>query len=171
MKPHAHTAPHLRRSPATITFTAAICLILSPTLFAGDKMAGESARQIPIAYDVDVVVVGGTSGGVAAAVAAAEQGAKVFLAAGRPYLGEDICATYRLWLEPDEEPSDPLAKEIFDIDPPLEGIPYTYQADQPSAGKHKDTQPSKMLNDGHSFINVRLAGERCCWTDLKGEER
>ena len=32
-----------------------------------EKTVNESARDIPIAYDVDVVVVGGTSGGVAAA--------------------------------------------------------------------------------------------------------
>lgn len=68
----------------------------------------ESSREIPLAYDVDVVVVGGTTRGVAAAVAAAEQGARVFLAASRPYLGEDMCATYRLWLEEGEEPSSPL---------------------------------------------------------------
>ena len=73
----------------------------------------ESARSIPVAYDIDVVVVGGTSGGVAAAVAAAEQGAKVFLAAERPYLGEDLCGAYRLWLEPGEEPDSPLAEELF----------------------------------------------------------
>jgi flavin-dependent dehydrogenase len=73
----------------------------------------ESARNIPVAYDVDVMVVGGTSGGVAAAVAAAQQGAKVFLAAERPYLGEDLCGTYRLWLEPGEEPDSPLSEKLF----------------------------------------------------------
>lgn len=73
----------------------------------------ESARDIPVAYDVDVVVVGGTSGGVAAAVEAAQNGATVFLAAQRPYLGADLCGTYRLWLEPGEEPASPLARNLF----------------------------------------------------------
>jgi len=73
----------------------------------------ESARQIPVLYDVDVLVVGGTSAAVAAAVAAAADGATVFLAAPRPYLGEDICGTYRLWLEPGEEPTSILAKAVF----------------------------------------------------------
>jgi len=73
----------------------------------------ESARKIPVAYDVDVVVVGGSTGGVSAAVAASRNGAKVFLAAQRPYLGQDICATYRLWLEPGETPAGPLARSIF----------------------------------------------------------
>ena len=109
---------------------------------------GESAKQIPVAYDVDVVVVGGSSSGVAAAVAAAEQGAKVFLATPRPYLGEDICATYRLWLEPDEDLNDPLAQELYHVPPVLTGIPYTYEADQPSAGRHVDTAPASVLNDG-----------------------
>ena len=82
-------------------------------LEASQRAVTESARDIPVAYDVDVVVVGGTSGGVAAAVAAAQNGAKVFLAAERPYLGEDICGTYRFWLEPDEVPNLPLAKNVF----------------------------------------------------------
>ncbi len=45
--------------------------------------------------------------------AAAQQGARVFLVAERPYLGEDICGTYRLWLEPDEIAKSPLAKMVF----------------------------------------------------------
>jgi len=77
----------------------------------------ESARSIPIVYDVDVVVVGGSSAGVAAAAAAARNGARVFLAAPRPYLGEDLCGTYRLWLEPDEEPRSDMAKALF-TEPP-----------------------------------------------------
>jgi flavin-dependent dehydrogenase len=77
------------------------------------QAVNESARDIPASYDVDVVVVGGTSGGVAAAVGAAQKGAKVFLAAQRPYLGEDLCGTYRLWLEEGEVPASELTKKIF----------------------------------------------------------
>ena len=83
----------------------------TPATSAGVVM--ESARQIPVLYDVDVLVVGGTSGAVTAAVAAAQDGATVFLAAPRPYLGDDICGTYRLWLEPGEEPMAPLARILF----------------------------------------------------------
>ncbi len=112
----------------------------------------ESSRDIPVAYDVDVVVVGGTSGGVAAAVAAAQQGASVFLAAERPYLGEDICGTYRLWLKPGETPTLPLAKKVF-AEPPAASlsrnrIDFTYEADKPSARIHKDTDPPSLLTDG-----------------------
>ncbi|MBN2311819.1 MAG: FAD-dependent oxidoreductase [Candidatus Hydrogenedentes bacterium] len=116
------------------------------------SFVNESERQIPIAYDVDVVVVGGTSGAVAAAVEAAGQGAKVFLAAPRPYLGEDVCGAYRLWLEPGEEPVSELAKRMFEEPPaPLwvgEGLPFTYEADPASADRHKDTDPPSLLADG-----------------------
>lgn len=107
------------------------------------RAVNESARDIPVAYDVDVLVVGGTSGGVAAAVEAAQKGATVFLAAERPYLGSDICGTYRLWLEPGEVPSLPLAKKVF-AEPSVallarNRIDFTYEADTTSAGVHKDT--------------------------------
>ncbi len=138
----------LRKGPAELGLAVVLGFALSQSLFAGGTAANQSARDIPLAYDVDVVVVGGSSAGVAAAVAAAQQGAKVFLAAPRPYLGEDLCATYRLWLEPGEEPTDPLAKQLFHLPTFIEGIPYTYETDQPSTGKHQDTQPPRMLRDG-----------------------
>ncbi len=56
-----------------------------------------------MAYEVDVVVVGGSTGAVAAAIEAAKAGAKVFLAAERPYLGDDMTATLRLWPEAGDE--------------------------------------------------------------------
>ena len=74
------------------------------------RAVNESPRQIPVAYDVDVLVVGGSSAGVAAAAAAADSGATVFLAAQRPYLGEDLCGTYRLWLSDGEEPESEFEK-------------------------------------------------------------
>ena len=61
------------------------------------KHAHQSGRKIPVAYDVDVVVIGGSTAGVAAAVEASRAGARVFLAAREPYLGEDVCGTFRLW--------------------------------------------------------------------------
>ena len=85
---------------------------LMAQLVVADEIA-QPAGLIPVLQEADVVVVGGGSGGVAAAVEAARAGAKVFLAAPRPYLGEDLCATYRLWLEPGETPSTDLAREVF----------------------------------------------------------
>ena len=113
----------------------------------------ESPREIPVAYDVDVVVVGGTSRGVAAAQAAAQKGAKVFLAADRPYLGEDLCGTYRLWLEPGEEPKSDLALAMFaelpDNTPIPQGLPFQYKSSLKADGKHGDPK-GNALTDGHS---------------------
>ena len=70
------------------------------------------AHDVPVIADVDILIVGGTSGAVATAAEAAKGGATVFLVAPMPYLGEDICGTMRLWKENDQ-PSTPLAKRIF----------------------------------------------------------
>ena len=93
-----------------------VAVIGIPAIMAGGawgQCVMETEREIPVAYDVDVVVVGGSSAGVAAAAAAAAEDAKVFLAAPRPYLGEDLCATWRLWLEPGEHPGNGLARSLF----------------------------------------------------------
>ena len=77
------------------------CLLL--TVFVhpafGAESVHQSSRQIPIVRKVDIVVVGGTLGAVAAATEAAKEGVRVLLVGSRPYLGEDICATMRLWLD------------------------------------------------------------------------
>jgi len=98
-----------------------LCAALGVMLLLADHLAAaeptafvrESARALPVACEVDVVVVGGSTGAVSAAVAAAGQGARAFVAAPRPYLGEDMCATLRLWLEEGETPESPLAKKLF----------------------------------------------------------
>ena len=119
---------------------------------SGQEMVNQSARNIPVVYAVDVVVVGGSTGAVSAAVAAADQGAKVFLAAPYPYLGEDMTATLRLWLEEGESATSPLAKEIFTSEVVATDIPhpnrlkYIYQADKPSDAQHKDK--GAALSDG-----------------------
>ncbi len=136
------------------TLSVLLVLAISAVTVADPAVVNESARQIPVAYQVDVVVVGGSTGAVSAAVAAAKAGAKVFLAAPRPYLGDDMTATLRLWLEEGETPSSPLAKAIFSdpvqskplIDP--NRIPCKYEADQPSAARHKDRSPPSLLTDG-----------------------
>jgi len=112
----------------------------------------ESAREIPVAYDVDVVVVGGSSRAVAAAMGAAQRGAEVFLAASRPYLGEDLCSTYRLWLDTDEVPITPLAIALY-AEPEVSAygknrLAFSYTADLPSARLHPDTAKPSLLCDG-----------------------
>lgn len=89
-------------------------VLLGSTVAAGSDAVNESSRALPVAHQVDVVVVGGSTGAVAAAVEAARSGAKVFLAAERPYLGDDMTATLRLWRQADDELDSDLAQQIFD---------------------------------------------------------
>ncbi len=154
------------------------CLSLAmPTAGWADPGVSESARSIPIAYDVDVVVVGGGTGAVSAAVAAAEQGASVFLAAPHPYLGDDMTATLRLWLEEGEVPDSELAKRLFN-DPTREGthpnpnrIELSYQVDVPSQDVHRDTNPPSLLSDGRAgdaaSQSVQYANDATVTADLK----
>ncbi len=118
------------------------------------ESVNQSARRIPVAQEVDVLVVGGSTGAVAAAVQAAQSGAKVFLVAPQPYLGDDMTATLRLWLEPGEEPTTPLARRVFD-DPlrrdsliHADRYDFQYTADRPADPKHADTDPPRRLCDG-----------------------
>ena len=53
--------------------------------------------EIPVLAESDVLVLGGTTGAVAAAVAARQAGRRVFCVTGDTYLGGDICATLNYW--------------------------------------------------------------------------
>ncbi len=139
------------------SWIASVVCVLVGLACADGAVVLESARDIPVAYDVDVVVVGGSTGAVAAAAQAARDGAKVFLAAPRHYLGDDMCATYHLGLEPGEMPKTELARKIFSFSPQAQAapvklgknpIPLKYSADLPSAGVHKDSRRRPMLTDG-----------------------
>ena len=89
------------------------CLSIALATPANAEHVVEAPKAIPIVHDVDVVVVGGSSGAVACAGEAARQGAGVFLLAPRPYLGTDICSTLRLWLEESERPQSKLGVACF----------------------------------------------------------
>jgi len=73
----------------------------------------QSERKIPVAYNVDVVVVGGSTAAVSAAVEASRAGASIFLVAQEPYLGEDICGTYRMWTKDKSILDTELGQSIF----------------------------------------------------------
>ena len=73
-------------------------------------------HQVPVFARADLIVVGGASGGVAAAAAAARQGRAVFLGAAESYLGEDLCATGRLWLADDVPLDTELARALYTAD-------------------------------------------------------
>ena len=112
-----------------------------------------SNNKVPVLDKADVVVVGGTAAGAEAAISAAKSGVRVFLISERTFVGEDICSTYRLWLEPGEQPLTALAKEIFTPEPvsiPTIGrsLPFSYKANKPSAKLHPDTPQPSVLKDG-----------------------
>ena len=77
------------------------------------KFCNQSARKVPVAYHVDIVVVGGSTAAVAAAVAASKNGSKVFLVAQETYLGEDVSGTYRYWNSNPENVKTGLGKKLF----------------------------------------------------------
>ena len=104
----------------------------------------EAARELPVAATCDVIVVGGSVASVAAATAATEAGARVYLIAPRPYLGDDVAGTLRLWLEEGEKPESALARALFTRRIAL--LPFTYKTDRRSCNKHVDT--GDMLADG-----------------------
>lgn len=133
-----------------ISVIAGLVLVANTAISQPSESISVSARDIPVAYQTDVLVIGGTGGGVAAAVAAARQGAKVLLIANRTYLGDDICGTYRLWLEDGEQPALPLAREVYNSPSSARGnnVAFTYVSDLPSDARHSDTEPpSKLLSE------------------------
>jgi NADPH-dependent 2,4-dienoyl-CoA reductase/sulfur reductase-like enzyme len=72
----------------------------------------QGADGTAVVADVDLLVLGGNTAGVAAAVAAAEAGRRVLLATPRTFLGEDLTAFLRL-TEPPGELTTILARRIF----------------------------------------------------------
>ncbi len=138
----------MKQSTITSLFLIAI-LTLSAS--SEQKYVNQSGREIPVAYEVDIAVIGGTTYGVETAAAAAKNGAEVFLAAPRPYLGEDLCATYRFWLENGEKPETELAKRLFKPtrqEQSYNPLPFSYKSNLPSASIHPDTKTSSKLMDG-----------------------
>ena len=85
------------------------CRVLCAALCAAACCAG--ADVLDETYDV--VVVGGSTYGVAAATAAQEAGAKVFVAAPRGYLGEDLAGKYILFPEKGDDASHPMYAKLW----------------------------------------------------------
>ncbi|MDR7420679.1 MAG: FAD-dependent oxidoreductase [Armatimonadota bacterium] len=64
-----------------------LAVVLAAALVATTSWTAPAASGLAETVEVDVLVVGGTPGGVAAAIAAAREGASVLLAEARPRLG------------------------------------------------------------------------------------
>lgn len=103
-------------------------LVVSLALAAGLVRAAsvmESARELPVAQEVDVVVVGGSCGAVAAAQSAGRMGMRVYLVTSYDALGEDLAGTLRLWATGAEVDSSPLMKAIFAGSSASNAVAYT----------------------------------------------
>lgn len=138
----------MKRRNFVKTTAAGSAFLMTPGAFAFNsappaadkkKLAHQSERTIPIAYNVDVVVVGGSTAGVAAAVEASRAGAKVFLLAQEPYLGEDICGTFRLWTKDKSILNTELGSAIWN-----EGLP--------SQLKVKKTLDNALISHNIDFL-------------------
>ena len=106
----------------------------------------QSAREVPVVRDADVVVVGGGSAAVAAALAAKTNGASVVLVAPRNYLGDDVAGTRELWPAPVPEfESEPLARQTFALK-----VPFTYAASLAPNASHLDPGNTR-LSDGVKY--------------------
>lgn len=113
----------MKRRDFIVTTVAGSAVLASGNLFAitpipaninrTGQFCYQSERNILVDYTVDVVVVGGSTAAVAAAVNAARNGAKVFLIAQETYLGEDVCGTYRYWNIHQDALNTPLGKKLF----------------------------------------------------------
>ncbi len=145
-------SPRLRRGALASALSLLTVMVSASAASPGGAVA-QSQREIPLAYDVDVVVVGGSSGAVAAAASAASAGAKVFLASPRPYLGEDMCATMRLFLEKGEQPLSALGAEIFHpkgalAHTELPSYEFEYVTNIAPSAKRDDSKALPKLSDG-----------------------
>lgn len=120
-----------------------IGMMLAAAVSAGSVV--ESAREIPVAGEYDVAVVGGTSAGVAAAVAAQEAGAKVFLVGGYPYLGEDLASTLELG-DGVEPPRTELARRLWTS--ATDKAPYTFTFDRRFAVGYSNDADSRVAITG-----------------------
>jgi flavin-dependent dehydrogenase len=102
------------KHPFVLTIFIHALLSCSAHLVASSGTIVERETSLPLAYDVDVLVAGGSLAGVEAACVASDKGASVLVIESRPYLGYDICANQKLWLEPGEKPQTDITRWIFD---------------------------------------------------------
>lgn len=83
------------------------------TVVPEEGFCHEGQRKIPVIAEVDIVVTGGSSRAIAAAVAAAKAGSRVYLIGYMPYPGEDICGSHLYERQPGENPQTALARKLF----------------------------------------------------------
>ncbi len=82
-------------------------------LAAAQRFVHSSARDVPVSAKVDILVVGGNEGGLAAAWTAAKAGSSVLVVGGHYFFSDDVSAKARYWLEPDEVPRGKFSQALF----------------------------------------------------------
>ena len=144
------------------TFLCAAVLLHAKSLADEISYISDGDRMISVSYEVDVLVLGGTTSGVAAAKEAARSGAKTMLITDNNYLGEDLTATLRLWRPEAKNLIDPWSCLLYD-DPydatPVEvdanalfkaggRIDYSYSIEEPFNKNHPENASKNRLSDG-----------------------
>lgn len=113
----------------------------------------ETNRKISVIDEVDVIVVGGSSGAVSAAVAAAKAGSKVFLVAGMPYLGDDICGSFMYSINKKEEQAQTaIARKIYLQIPPEEFSDIYAQKSVPTPLHVKTVLETELIENKIQFL-------------------
>lgn len=121
----------------------------------------QDSETIPVAFDVDVLVIGGGTAHVAAAVEAQKNGAKTLLITPLPYLGDDLTGTLEIWTPLDEEVTEPLAVSLVNdtfrrVSTPSRltavqaksKLPLSYTIVEPIDKKHGESPQKNRLTDG-----------------------
>jgi len=124
-----------------------LLLLVSAVGFAETRCVETPARTVPVIDRVDLVVIGSSEGGMAAAWKAARLGAKVILLNEETVLGSEVTAKGRFLLD-GPAPSKDFSKELF-----AELTPFSYrtkcEALMQSAGVVylNNTRPAGVLVD------------------------
>ena len=110
------------------------------------SLGSAATVDIPVVREADVVVVGGSTAAVSAAIAAKEAGADVFLIAPRPYLGEDMAGTLRVVREAGDDDASPIYRAIFAAESRA-SWPFKYKTDvKPNPRMHSDPKGVELGN-------------------------
>lgn len=129
---------------------------------APQRFVRASARDVPKSAEVDIVVVGGNEGGIAAAWRAAKAGSSVLVVGGNYFFTDDVSAKARYWLEADEVPQGEFAKALLGDRPagPRPLVPAEYKRKiedlllRAGVTFHFNSRPVGVLVDG----SANLAG-------------
>ncbi|MDR2440408.1 MAG: FAD-dependent oxidoreductase [Planctomycetaceae bacterium] len=165
---------------------------LSAGLVAADRFVAVADRPVPVVEEVDLLVVGGSTANVVTAIEASQAGAKVLLLTPLPYLGDDLTATLKLWVNSKEqiEATDPLLKDLYN-DPVTNNpiptaltliagskkLPFSYTIAEPLDPKHPEAPKGKKprLVDGQAekaeSDSLQINGSATILVDLKKEQQ